>query len=162
MFEIKLEPREYQKNILETAKNNNTLVILPTGLGKTLISVMLSLYRLNKFPESKSLILAPTKPLANQHFNSFIENTTIPKEKISLVTGLISPKKRENIYKEAKIIIATPQTIQFDIENNRINLENINTLTIDECHRSRQNFANTKVAKEYIKKSQFPNILFMS
>ena len=33
MKEIAIEPREYQKKIFETAKEKNTLVVLPTGLG---------------------------------------------------------------------------------------------------------------------------------
>ncbi len=162
MYEIKFTPREYQKNIVETAKNKNTLVVLGTGLGKTAISVMLSLERLKKFPESKVLILAPTKPLANQHYQTFINDTNFPKEKIAVVTGQISPKKREQIYKEAKIILATPQTIQFDISNNRINLGDTSTLTIDECHRSRQKYANTIVAQYYMKQSHFPRILALT
>ncbi len=162
MSQINFTLREYQKNILETAKNKNTLVVLPTGLGKTAVSVALSLERLTKFPGSQALILAPTKPLANQHYETFINHTDFPKEKTVLITGLISPKKREQIYKEAKIIIATPQTIQFDIENKRISLENISTLTIDECHRSRQKFANTIVVQHYVKQSQFPRILALT
>ena len=45
MEEIKLAPRDYQKEIFETAKGANTLVVLPTGLGKTLIAMMLSVHR---------------------------------------------------------------------------------------------------------------------
>jgi len=114
MLSPNFKAREYQKNILQTAKEKNTLCVLPTGLGKTAISVLLSIERLSKFPESKALILSPTKPLCQQHITSFQQITTIPKEKIILVTGLISPKKRILLYKQAKIIIATPQTIQFE------------------------------------------------
>ena len=49
MEELKhISPRDYQKSILETAKENNTLVILPTGIGKTLIALMLSIERIKK------------------------------------------------------------------------------------------------------------------
>ena len=64
---LNISPREYQKAIFEIAKDNNTLVILPTGLGKTLIALMLSIDRLKKFPGQKILILAPTRPLVEQH-----------------------------------------------------------------------------------------------
>lgn len=162
MYKLNFQPREYQKNIVETAKNKNTLVILPTGLGKTAISIILTIERLIKFPESKALILAPTKPLCKQHLDSFQTQTNFPKEKIILITGLISPEKRTVLYKEAKIIIATPQTIQFDIENKRIDLENFSIITIDECHRSRQKYANTIVSQNYFKKSPYPRILALT
>src|SRR3989344_8998804 len=105
MPQITFQLREYQKDIVETAKNKNTLVILGTGLGKTAISVALSLERLIKFPDSKALILAPTKPLVNQHYQTFLNDTTFPKEKIAVVTGQISSNKREQIYNQAKIIL---------------------------------------------------------
>ena len=34
-----IKPREYQSNIFETCKKRNCLVVLPTGLGKTLIAL---------------------------------------------------------------------------------------------------------------------------
>ena len=43
---VSLQPREYQKNIFETAKDKNTLVVLPTGVGKTLIALMLAVDRI--------------------------------------------------------------------------------------------------------------------
>jgi len=134
MFEIKnVEPREFQLSILETCKNNNTLVVLPTGIGKTLISLLLAIERLNKFPESKILILSPTKPLSQQHINTFKHNTNIDHDKILLLTGLIEANKRKDLWQNSKVIVATPQTIQKDLENLRIDLKNFSMLCIDEC-----------------------------
>ena len=69
-----LTPREYQQKIFETAVKKNTLVVLPTGLGKTLIALLLAKERLNKFPNSKIVFLAPTRPLVEQHFSYFTKN----------------------------------------------------------------------------------------
>src|SRR3989344_8553121 len=121
MFEIKnFSPREYQKSIIETCKENNTLVILPTGLGKTSIAILLAVHQLNKSPNFKILITAPTKPLASQLCNEFKNKTNI--DKIILLTGSTAPNKRAEIWEESTIIAATPQTIQKDIGNNRLNL----------------------------------------
>ena len=59
-----IEIRDYQKNIAEVAGEKNTLVVIPTGMGKTLIAVLVAIKRLDKFPGSKILITAPTRPLA--------------------------------------------------------------------------------------------------
>lgn len=151
--------RPYQENILNTCKNHNTLVCIPTGLGKTKIEILSAIERLNKHKNSKALIVTPTKPLANQICNEFKECTTINESKIILLTGTITPNKREKLYKEAIVIVATPQTIEKDIKNKRINLENFSILIIDEAHRSRERFANTIVAKEYMIKSKNKRIL---
>src|SRR3989344_5414120 len=162
MYQLNFQPREYQKNIVETAKSKNTLVILPTGLGKTKIGIELAVERLNKFTESKILICTPTKPLSNQIKKEFIDSTNIDPSKIVLLTGLTKPEKREEIYKEAKVIVSTPQTSQKDLENNRLNLENFSLLILDEAHRSRQKYANTIVSQNYIKKSHYPRILALT
>ena len=148
MYEIKgFIPRNYQNSILETAKNSNTLVILPTGLGKTKISILLAIHELNKNPNSKILITSPTKPLSSQLCNEFKNHTNI--ENISLLTGSINPEKRKEIWENSTIIAATPQTIRSDIDNNRINLDNVSLLIIDECHRSKMRYATTILAKNY-------------
>ncbi len=150
MFQIKnFSPREYQKSILETCKENNTLVILPTGLGKTSVAILLAIHELNKNPNSKILITAPTKPLVFQLCNEFQNKTNIDKEKINLLTGAIAQNKRESLWNEALIIGATPQTIAKEVEKNKINLNSISLLIIDECHRSRMKYASTIIAKDF-------------
>ena len=59
-------PRLYQETIFGTVSQYNTLVVLPTGLGKTAIALMLVAHRLSQYPQSKCLLLAPTKPLVDQ------------------------------------------------------------------------------------------------
>ena len=163
MFEIKdFKPRLYQENIVHTSLTKNTLVVLPTGMGKTKIAITLAVKRLSEFQNSKVLMCSPTKPLSNQIYNEFIESTNIPKEKISLLTGLIKPTKRKKLWEDSLIIVATPQTIDSDLRNNRISLDNFSMLCIDEAHKSGPNFANTKVAKVYSEQSKFPRILALT
>lgn len=160
MYEIlNLKPRDYQKNIFSACKEKSSLVILPTGIGKTAISIMLSVHRLNNFNNSKVIICSPTKPLCSQHLKSFSDHTNIPQEKITLYTGASNPKDRAKLWDNSIVVIATPQTILSDLKNNRINMENISLLTIDEAHRSRMKFANTIVASFYNAQSKYPLVL---
>src|SRR3989338_4423956 len=137
---LPITPREYQKSMLETAKNANTLVVLPTGLGKTLIALLLAIHHLEKHPKSKILMLAPTKPLVDQHFNTFKSQLPELFADIQLLIGSIPPKKRQSIFTQADIIFATPQTIANDLENSLYDLTNCSLLVIDECHRSLGNY----------------------
>jgi superfamily II DNA or RNA helicase len=66
IYPTNYEVRKYQRVICEYALLRNTLVCLPTGLGKTFIAavVMYNYYRW--FPDGKVVFMAPTKPLVNQ------------------------------------------------------------------------------------------------
>src|SRR3989344_8745988 len=160
MIEIRnFFPREYQKNILETCKQKNTLVCLPTGTGKTKAAILLAVERLNKYAFSKVLVCSPTKPLASQICREFKDCTNINAEEINLLTGQVAPDQRAKIWESSQVIVATPQTIESDLKNKRISLENVSLLCIDECHRSKENFANTSVAKIYTETAKNPRIL---
>ncbi len=162
MYRIKnLQPRKYQTEIFETSKEKSTLVCLPTGVGKTLVALLLSIYRLNKIKNSKIAIVSPTKPLCSQHTKTFKENTTIPEEEIILLTGTITPEKRKDLYNK-KVIVATPQTLKEDLLNNRFSFKDFSALIIDEAHRAIGNYAYTFLAEKYLQQSEFPRILALT
>ncbi|WP_423793069.1 DEAD/DEAH box helicase [Methanocaldococcus indicus] len=143
-----LEARLYQQLIAANALKRNTLVVIPTGLGKTAIAVLVIAGILTK-KDGKILILAPTRPLVEQHYRRLKEILNIDEDKIVALTGKISPKKREEIYKKAKIIIATPQVIENDILSNRINIDDFILLIADEAHHTVGNHAYAFVAKKF-------------
>ncbi len=149
-----LTPRDYQKAIFETAKNHNTLVVLPTGVGKTLIALMLSVHRLKEFPTKKVLILAPTKPLVEQHFQSFKSQLPELFADLQLFTGEIPAKQRQKIWQTAEIIFSTPQCVANDLKNYLYDLKDIALLVIDEAHRCLKNYDYTKVVSTYKNQSQ--------
>src|SRR3989337_4085409 len=94
---ITTKPRAYQEAIFQTAKDNNTLVVLPTGVGKTLIALMLAIERLKKHPTTKVLFLAPTRPLVEQHFEYF--KTHLPElfAELHLFLGSVNAEKRKSL-----------------------------------------------------------------
>ena len=100
------KPRLYQQTILATCATKNTLVVLPTGMGKTAIFLMLAAQRMNTFPQSKILFLGPTRPLIDQYYAVFEEYFDIDSEDMTIFTGMTPPKKRAELWKNAKIIIA--------------------------------------------------------
>jgi ERCC4-related helicase len=143
----KLKLRIYQQTILHSALNQNTLCVIPTGLGKTYIAVALAGLLLSK---GKTLMLAPTKPLVNQHQRTFEEFFEGENEIIG-VTGTTPAKDREKIYKDARIIIATPQTIKHDMLADRIDLRDFKLVIFDESHRATGDYAYVSIAKFYSK-----------
>ena len=154
-----INPREYQQKILETCIEKNCLVVLPTGLGKTLIALMLTIKRMEKFPGEKVIFLAPTKPLAEQHLNSFKKHLPELFGDMQLFTGAINAKQREKIWQTADIIFSTPQCIANDLKKNSYNLQKVCLLIEDEAHRCIRNYDYNYVAQQYQKQSQNPRIL---
>jgi Fanconi anemia group M protein len=154
-----IQSRDYQQNILDTAMEKNTLCVLPTGLGKTPIAVMLTVKRLEKFPESKILILAPTRPLVNQHYQSFIKAINLEEDRFVILTGVIKPDNRGEIYQEKQIIFATPQTIRNDIVEGRLSLEDFSLLVLDETHHAIGEYAYPYIAEKYRETAKHQRIL---
>ena len=148
-FKIRL----YQELIAATASQKNTICILPTGLGKTYIAILVAAFRLEKFPESKILMLAPTRPLVNQHMKTFQKYIIGKEDDFVSLTGRIHASDRKVFYQKGKLFFATPQLIRNDIESNILNLKNFSLLIVDECHRSVKNYAYTSIVDEYVKSS---------
>ena len=105
------------------------------------------------------MFLTVTKPLAEQIYNEIVECMDIDEGKIALFTGTVSPKKREELWKKSIVIVSTPQCIENDIINGRIDLENVSLMVADEAHNAVKDYSYTWVAKQYHKKSRFPRII---
>ncbi|MEI6058597.1 MAG: DEAD/DEAH box helicase, partial [archaeon] len=147
--ELAINPRDYQKAIFETCKKDSCLVVLPTGTGKTLIALMLAIDRFKQFPLEKVLILAPTRPLAEQHFDSFKKNLPEGWADMQLFTGKTPADQRKKIWQTAEFIFSTPQCIANDLEKYLYKLDEVSLLVVDECHRCLKNYAYNKVAEKY-------------
>ncbi|MBS3113484.1 DEAD/DEAH box helicase [Candidatus Woesearchaeota archaeon] len=156
------EPRLYQQTILATAAEKNTLVVLPTGMGKTNIFLMLAAQRLKQYPNSKVLFIGPTRPLIEQYMNVFKEHFEINEKDMAIFTGMVSPEKRAELWQKAKIVFSTPQGLENDIISRRINLEEVCLLGVDEAHRAVGDYAYVFVAKQFMKLSRFPRIIALT
>ncbi len=159
--EDNIEKRQYQINIANSAKKENTLVVLPTGLGKTIIALILIADHI-KNKNNKILFLSPTKPLVTQHANFLKENLVIKNEKIVIFTGEVSPEKRKEIWKKSKIIISTPQVIENDLLSHRFNLEDVSLSIFDECHHAIGDYSYVFLAEMYKKQRKEGLVLGMT
>ena len=112
-----IEPRLYQSNIAATAIKQSTLCILPTGMGKTYVALLTAAKRLEDFPNSKFIMVAPTRPLVNQHYKIFKKLMVLRDDLFIVLTGKIRPEDRRVLYNKGRLFFATPQTIRNDIKN---------------------------------------------
>ena len=139
--------REYQFNILKSSLQTNTLICLPTGLGKTLIASLI-IYNFDKWFYGKIFFFAPTKPLISQQKKSFLKLFPFLNKKVIEINGLISNKKREELYKEKKIFFLTPQTLKNDLNMFLIEKEKISLLIFDEAHKAQKNYSYSLIVNK--------------
>ena len=145
-----IEEREYQVNIARVCSQFSNLVVLPTGMGKTICALIVIANRLQELP-GKILFLAPTKPLVEQHAAFVNEFLSCDPDEITIFTGEVSPANRNELWNDAKIIVSTPQVIQNDLVAGRIKLDEVSLIIFDEAHRAVGNYAYVYIGRMYPK-----------
>ncbi len=153
-----IEQRLYQLNLAAAALKQSTLVVLPTGLGKTIVALIVIANRLQAM-SGKVIILSPTKPLVEQHASFLKKFMTLPPDEIVVFTGSIPPAKRIALWKDARIVVSTPQVIENDLLSHRIDLSDVVHITFDEAHRSVGNYAYVYIAEKYQFQAKDPLVL---
>jgi ERCC4-related helicase len=129
-----LDDRLYQQRIAETAVEHNTLVVLPTGLGKTAIALRVIAEFLLREPTRSVLFLAPTRPLVAQHAESVRRALLAPP--VVVLTGTVAPGGKARHLLPPQVVVATPQVIANDLERGALRLDDFSLLVVDEAHRS--------------------------
>jgi Fanconi anemia group M protein len=194
-----LEDRGYQLRLAERALDGHTLVCLPTGLGKTAVSLLVTAQRLyadrraaegasgarhersegldeasgegrpgggdesrGADAAGRALLLAPTKPLVEQHAAFYREALSIPDEEIVVFTGEVRPEDRADQWEDARVVVATPQVVENDLVGSRISLRRVVHCTFDECHRASGDYAYTYIAERYHADAAAPLVTGMS
>ena len=116
---------------------SNTLLVAPTGSGKSILALRTIEQLFLKDEKSKHLILLPTNLLLDQFYMSYKDYVYCEVEKISTRLPI----------KHATIHLATIHTICVLVKNNKINLKDYTSIHIDEIHKWK-NSAMSKVIKD--------------
>jgi len=141
-----IEKRAYQVNIAAACLERSTLVVLPTGMGKTVVAALVIAERL-KQKGGRVLFLAPTKPLVEQHA-AYLRDVLLAGD-VAVFTGEKPPEDRELEWRTCKIVCSTPQVIENDLRYSRIALDDVSLIVFDEAHRAVGDYAYVDVAKAY-------------
>ncbi|MHC1627162.1 MAG: DEAD/DEAH box helicase [Methanoculleaceae archaeon] len=162
-----IEERSYQISIALRALESPTMVVLPTGLGKTAIALLVAASRFYN-EGGRILVLAPTRPLVEQHRRFFLKHLLTrdgqdpDTGQFVMFTGETPPEKRVHAWNKAHICFATPQVIKNDIIAGRYSLTDVTLMVVDECHRAVGNYAYVFLAGEYRRTAKNPLILAMT
>ncbi len=129
-----LEDRRYQATIADAAVEHNTLVVLPTGLGKTAIALRVAAEALLRAPSRSVLFLAPTRPLVVQHADEVSRTLFAPPPLV--LTGAVAPERRAELLSPPQIVVATPQVVANDLGDGGFPLATFSLIVFDEAHRA--------------------------
>jgi Fanconi anemia group M protein len=152
--ENSIESRLYQEVLVaRVLEKGNSLVVAPTALGKTVVASMVSAFLLQNNPEKKILMLSPTKPLAVQHCNSFRKFLNLPESQISLMTGSIPSMKRIVLWKNSRVVSATPQSIENDLLQGKISFKEVSLIVFDEAHKAVGDYSYVFLAQSFVKQN---------
>ena len=139
-----VEIRDYQISLANQAKNENCLIVLPTGLGKTVVALHVIADYIAK-GNGGVLFLAPTRVLVNQHYE-FLKNTLTIAD-IALITGEDLLSKRKKLWLNS-IICATPEITRNDIVRKIVDTNQFSLIIFDEAHRAVGDYAYVTIAEQ--------------
>ncbi len=145
----KIEPREYQISLYKEAVERNTLIVLPTGLGKTIIAALVADYILRRNNE-KVIFLAPTRPLISQHYDTLKKLLDLDDNEISKFTGEVDNEDRLLKWVTSKVVVSTPQVVLNDMRNGLFNISKYGLIIFDEAHRATGNYAYVEIARNFL------------
>jgi len=143
-----VEKRNYQERIAGECSKANTLVCLPTGLGKTVVAALVVAERLRRFPNGRVIVMAPTRPLVLQHHKSFTRLLALDSDSMIAITGVTPPDQRVELWNK-RVIFSTPQVLMNDLITKHLQLQDIVLMIFDEAHRAVGDYPYAFIGPQY-------------
>ncbi len=130
-------PTEIQSKAIPVALTGKDIIaVAQTGSGKTLAYGLSLLTRLKNNPDSRALVLAPNREVAQQIFRVFTSLVPVSKVEPCLVVGGIKGDQQyKQLNKLPRLIIANPGRLYDHLLANKLLLKNVDQLVIDEADR---------------------------
>ena len=136
----------FQVDLARIGLTEDLLVVLPTGLGKTVIAALVAAEVLRRAP-GKVLVLAPTRPLVQQHSDSF--GRWLVPIRSARFTGSVKRPVREGSWSDADIVFATPEIVENDLKAERYALDEVSLVVFDEAHHAVGRYVYVPLALRY-------------
>ncbi|KXS20023.1 P-loop containing nucleoside triphosphate hydrolase protein [Gonapodya prolifera JEL478] len=162
IYPTNLPVRAYQLDIVRRSLFQNTLVSLPTGLGKTFIAAVVLSNHLRWFPKSRAVFMVPTKPLVAQQMESVWRSVGMPVSWTVDMTGQMSPPQRALAWRAKRLVFCTPQTFENDLKSSTAPAESFSLLVFDEAHRATGNYSYCEIIKLLYRRNPQFRVLALS
>ncbi len=130
-------PTEVQARAIPAGLTGVDLIgVAQTGSGKTLAFALPILTALEKKPEARALIMAPSREVAQQLAKVFAQLAAEqPLSTCLVIGGIPSAKQISQLKKNPHLIIGTPGRLNDHLTTNKLLLQNVEYVVIDEADR---------------------------
>lgn len=130
-------PTEIQKEAIPFILQKSDLIaVAQTGSGKTLAYLLPILTTLEKQPESRALVLSPTRETAEQIHRVVKEISKDLDITVGVaITGVPVAVQVKELKKNPRLIVATPGRLQEHLQSNKLLLKGLDILVLDEADR---------------------------
>jgi endoribonuclease Dicer len=153
------DPREYQMELFEIAKERNTIAVLDTGSGKTLIACLLIRHMVDQELESRmlgrhrrvSFFLVDCVTLVFQQAAVLNCNIDAKIGKYCGDMGVDLWKKDiwDKILDDEQVIVMTADVLYNCLTHAFIKMEDINLLCFDEAHHAKKRHVYARIIKDF-------------
>ncbi|PLB47276.1 ATP-dependent helicase dcl1 [Aspergillus steynii IBT 23096] len=157
-----LDPREYQVELFERAKSQNTIAVLDTGSGKTLIAVLL----LKHIIHNELIDRAAGKPHRISFF--LVDSVTLAFQQAAVLRNNIdqdiahffgamgvdlwSKQTWDEHFQKNMVIVCTAEILNQCLLSSYIKMNQINLLIFDEAHHTKKDHPYARIIREsYLK-----------
>ncbi|KAG2025570.1 hypothetical protein GB937_002826 [Aspergillus fischeri] len=159
-----LDPREYQIELFERAKTQNTIAVLDTGSGKTLIAVLLLRHtilneldnRANGKPHRVSFFLVDSVTLAYQQAAVLRNNIdqNVAHFFGAMGTDLWDKRTWDEHLQRNMVIVCTAEILNQCLLNSYVKMDQINLLIFDEAHHAKKDHPYARIIRDSYFKAQ--------
>ncbi|KAL8702024.1 MAG: hypothetical protein Q9201_004601 [Fulgogasparrea decipioides] len=153
------DAREYQLELFERAKKQNSIAVLDTGSGKTLIAVLLLRHIIDQELEDRAMgkkpriafFLVDSVALVFQQHLVLERNVDQPIQKFCGEMGTDHWAKAtwQEHLRENMVIVCTAEILYQCLWRSFIRLDQINLLIFDEAHHAKKNHPYARIIKDY-------------
>ncbi|KAL2267597.1 hypothetical protein VTJ83DRAFT_4874 [Remersonia thermophila] len=152
-------PRDYQLELFELAKKQNTIAVLDTGSGKTLIAALLLRWiiqnelvdRAQELPKRISVFLVDKVALVFQQHAVLECNLDFPVEKLC-GDDMLENEPREiwdRVIENNMAVVCTAEVLNQGLHRSYIRMDQINLLVFDEAHHTKKNHPYARIIKDF-------------
>eukprot|EP00435_Cladocopium_sp_Y103_P038848 s1316_g10.t1 len=155
-------PRKYQWEAFRQVCEQNTIVNMDTGLGKTLIAVMSIDHFIRQQKDKKVLVCVTTIALANQQTQVIQQQSTVPGLRVVAVTSKITkhtPEWWQQLKDDYQVFVGIGAIFQQALlQRAFLRLSELSLIVFDECHNAVGGHPFVKDSVEW-KNRQQPRVL---
>ncbi len=136
----------FQIDMARIGLDEDLVVVLPTGLGKTVIAALIAAEVLRR-SDGKVVMMAPTRPLVQQHSEAFTR--WMEPFRKARFTGTVKRPVREGAWESSDVVFATPEIVRNDLVAGRYDLKDVALIIFDEVHHAVGKYAYVEIANRF-------------